>query len=51
VREESGGLKNVADPSAKQNRIEAGYILTVDQDATGGGVDHPVDHPEQCCFA
>src|ERR1019366_10452667 len=51
MREETVVLDRVADASAQFMDREPGRVLAVDQYATGGRFDDPVDHAHQCRLA
>ena len=39
-------LDDVADPAAQLHRVDVRDVLAVEQDAPGGRLDQPVDHPQ-----
>jgi hypothetical protein len=47
VREQPGGLHDVADAAAQLHRVEARDVVAVDVDPARGGLDHAVDHAHQ----
>ncbi len=51
VREESDLLDDVADPAAQLIGVDVGDVLPVEQDATAGRLDHPVDQAQRRALA
>ena len=47
VGQQARGLHDVADGAAQRDGIHPRDVLAVDGDASGGGVDHPVDHAHE----
>jgi hypothetical protein len=51
VREQTGLLDHVSDPTPQLGGVHRGCVAVIDPDPALGRFDHPVDHPERGCLA